>query len=83
MADRALNIAAAYAVLNAASKLHHASGAWAFFMREIVKLPPQMGPVVLQSIYSNRWRSSPDPITTVREEAVQCFDNAWKRRDYR
>lgn len=37
-----------YGEIKAASVLHPDSGAWAFFMREIMRLPAEMTPAVSQ-----------------------------------
>jgi hypothetical protein len=45
-----------YAENKTASALHSDSGAWAFFMREIIKLPREMTPAVAQVIRLERQR---------------------------
>jgi hypothetical protein len=62
-----------YAEIRAASGLHQNSGAWAFFMREIVRLPLEMTPAVLQVINLRRWEMAPDPLESVRADALRIF----------
>ena len=66
--------------IEAASRLHPGSGAWAIFMREIVGLPQEMTPVVFQVIQLEGWRSASDPVEAVRSEAVQIHRRAWKSK---
>ena len=58
-----------YAEIKAARDLHPDSGAWAFFMREIIRLPREMTPAVSQVIRLERWKFSPDPLEAVRTDA--------------
>jgi hypothetical protein len=60
-----------YAEIRAASALHPDSGAWAFFMREIVKLPREMTPAVFRAICRREWTFAPDPLATVRSHALR------------
>ena len=68
-----------YAEIKAASALHPDSGAWAFFMREIVRLPRQMTPTVFQVMRLGLWKSSPDPIEEVRSNAIDLHCKAWAK----
>jgi hypothetical protein len=68
-----------YFEIRAASRLHPKSGAWAFFMREIVRLPPAMTPAVLQVIHIGRWRDSTDPVESVRSDALEAYERAWAK----
>jgi hypothetical protein len=68
-----------HAEIKAASALHPDSGAWAFFMREIVKLPREMTPVVCQVIRQGRWRLAPDLIEAVRTNSLQAHRRAWAK----
>jgi hypothetical protein len=71
----------AHAKIQAASKLHPHSGAWAFFMREIIGLPPHMTPAVLQVIRVGTWKTDPSPLTAVRTAAVHAYESAWAKVD--
>jgi hypothetical protein len=51
-----------YAEIKLASALHPESGAWAFFMREVMRLPVAMTPAVIQVIRLESWKSASDPI---------------------
>jgi hypothetical protein len=51
--------------------LHPDSGAWAFFMREIIRLPCEMTSVVSQVIRQERWKFAPNPLEAVRSDALQ------------
>jgi hypothetical protein len=66
-----------YAEIKAASALHPDSGAWAFFMREIIRLPREMTPVVFQVIRLEMWKLAPDPLEAVRSEAIETHGRAW------
>ena len=68
-----------YAEIQAASALHPDSGAWAFFMREIVKLPLEMTPAVSQVIRLERWKAARDPLAAIRSDAVQAHSRAWSK----
>jgi hypothetical protein len=68
-----------YAVLQAASALHPQSGAWAFFMREILRLPREMTPVVCQVIRLERWKLATDPLDAVRADALEAHQCAWDK----
>jgi hypothetical protein len=59
-----------YAEIRAASALHPDSGAWAFFMREIIKLPLEMTPQVFWAIRRQEWTAAADPLATVRSRAL-------------
>ena len=61
---------AGYAEIKAASDLHPDSGAWAFFMCEIIRLPREMAPAVSQVIRQERWKFSPAPLEAVRSDAL-------------
>jgi hypothetical protein len=60
------------AEIRAASTLHPDSGAWAFFMREIVKLPREMTPAVFRAIRRQEWTLAPYPLQTLRSHALQA-----------
>lgn len=66
-----------YAEIKAAAALHPDSGAWAFFMREVVKLPREMTPAVIQVIRLERWNSAPDPLEALRSDALEAHRAAW------
>ena len=66
-----------YAEIKAASALHPESGAWAFFMREIMRLPAEMTPAVSQVIRLERWKVAPDPVEAVRSGALEAHHRAW------
>jgi hypothetical protein len=68
-----------YAEIKAASALHPHSGAWAFFMREILGLSLEMTPAVFQVIRLERWRSAPDPLEAVRSDALEAHRRAWAK----
>jgi hypothetical protein len=59
-----------YAEIEAASTLHPNSGARAFFMREVIRLPCEMTPTVSQLIRLHMWKSAPDPLEAVRSDAL-------------
>jgi hypothetical protein len=65
------------AALRAASALHPDSGAWAFFMREIVRLPREMTPAVSQVVRLGWWKLAEDPIAEVRLDAIEVHRRAW------
>jgi hypothetical protein len=65
-----------YAEIRAASALHPDSGAWAFFMREIVRLPREMTPAVFHAIRQREWALAPDPLATVRSHALRVAKHA-------
>jgi hypothetical protein len=68
-----------YAEIKAAAALHPDSGAWAFFMREVVKLPIAMTPAVSQVIRLERWKSAPNPLEALRSDALDAYRAAWTR----
>lgn len=68
-----------YAEIKAASNLHPDSGAWAFFMREIIGLPREMTPAVFQVIRLERWQFAPDPLEAIRSDARQAHRCAWTK----
>jgi hypothetical protein len=68
-----------YAEIKAASALHPASGAWAFFMQEIIGLPQQLTSAVFQVIRLERWKVAPDPLEALRVDALQAYGRAWAR----
>ena len=67
-----------HAEIKAASRLHPSSGAWAFFMREIVRLPLELTPVVVQIIRIETWKLAPDPLEAIRAEAMRVHQRAWQ-----
>jgi hypothetical protein len=69
-----------YREISAAGKLHLQSGAWAFFMREVVRLPPDYNHAVSQSLRLGNWQIADDPIQIVREEALEAYHRAWRKR---
>jgi len=73
------NAGPGYAEIKAAAALHPDSGAWAFFMREIVKLPREMAPAVHQVIRLERWKFAPDPLEAVRSDALEAHRSAWAK----
>jgi len=68
-----------YAEIRAASALHPHSGAWAFFMREILGLPLETTPAVFQVIGLERWMAAPDPLEAVRSDALEAHRRAWAK----
>jgi len=70
-----------YAEIKAASALHPDSGAWAFFMREIIGLPREMTPAVRQVIRLERWKSAPDPLEAIRSDALEAYRSAWAKQE--
>jgi hypothetical protein len=68
-----------YAEIQAASALHPDSGAWAFFMREVIKLPREMTPAVSQVIRLEKWKHAPDPLEAVRSDALAAHGRAWAK----
>jgi hypothetical protein len=68
-----------HAEIRAASRLHPRSGAWAFFMREIVRLPQEMTPSVLQVIALQRWTDASDPLEAIRSAAIESHQSAWAK----
>jgi hypothetical protein len=66
-----------FAEIEAARSLHPDSGAWAFFMREIVKLPLELTPVVSQIIRMEMWKLASDPLEAIRSEALDAWRRAW------
>lgn len=66
-----------FAEIKAARALHPDSGAWAFFMREVIRLPREMTPAVLQVIRLERWKVEPDPLEAVRSDALEIHRRAW------
>ena len=66
-----------YAEIKAASALHPDSGAWAFFMREVVRLPREMAPAISRVIRLERWKFAPDPLEAVRSDALEAHRRAW------
>jgi hypothetical protein len=74
---RTQNARPGYAEIKAAAALHPNSGAWAFFMREIVKLPVEMTPAVSQVIRLERWKFASDPLEALRSDALDAHRSAW------
>jgi hypothetical protein len=68
-----------YAEIKAAAALHPSSGAWAFFMREVVRLPHELSPAVLQVIRLEAWKQAPDPLEAIRLDAMESHQRAWGR----
>ena len=68
-----------YAEIKLASTLHPDSGAWAFFMREVMRLPAEMTPAVIQMIRLETWKLAPNPLEAVRSEAFEAHLRAWTR----
>ena len=68
-----------YAEIKAASALHPDSGAWAFFMREIINLPREMTPAVCQVIRLGQWHDAPDPVEAIRSYAIELHGRAWSK----
>jgi hypothetical protein len=71
-----------YAEIKAAAALHPNSGAWAFFMREIIGLPHEMTPAVFQVIRLERWKFAPDPIEAVRSDAMEAHRSSWTKSNH-
>src|SRR5579872_3806002 len=70
-----------HAEIRAASRLHPSSGAWAFFMREVVRLPLELTPAVVQVIRIENWKVAPEPLEAIRVEAMQAHRRAWQSTD--
>lgn len=68
-----------YAEIKLASTIHPESGAWAFFMREVMRLPVEMTPAVIQVIRLESWKLAPDPIEAVRSDAFEAHLRAWAK----
>jgi hypothetical protein len=68
------------AEIKAASTLHPQSGAWAFFMREILELPTKMTPVVFQAIRLENWKFASNPREVLRADALRAHELAWDRQ---
>jgi hypothetical protein len=68
-----------YAEIKLASTLHPESGAWAFFMREVMRLPAEMTPAVIQMIRLESWKLAINPLEAVRSEAFQAYLRAWTK----
>jgi hypothetical protein len=66
-----------HAEIKAAASLHPSSGAWAFFMREIVRLPHELSPAVLQAIRLEKWKHAPDALEAIRSDALEWHKRAW------
>src|SRR5690348_5610977 len=81
MSERRENELPGHAEIKAASRLHPSSGAWAFFMREIVRLPLELTPTVVQIIRIESWKLAPDPLEAIRVEARQAHRRAWQGAD--
>jgi hypothetical protein len=79
MPGRTENARPGYAEIKAASALHPESGAWAFFMREVVRLPREMSPAVCQVIRLERWKHAPDPLESIRADALRFHRRAWRK----
>jgi hypothetical protein len=71
-----------FAEIQAAGALHPDSGAWLFFMREVVKLPPEMTPAVYQAIRLGKWRLALDPLAEIRSRALDAHRRAWTHRPF-
>jgi len=46
-------------------------------MRELVRLPHEMTPAVLQIIGLERWRDADDPLDAIRSDAIEAHRRAW------
>jgi hypothetical protein len=68
-----------YAEIKAARDLHPDSGAWAFFMREIIGLPREMTPAVSRVVRLEGWKFAPDPLEAIRSDARQAHKCAWAK----
>jgi hypothetical protein len=77
MTERIDNQQPGFAEIQAAASLHTDSGAWAFFMREIIGLPREMTPAVSQVIRLGAWKHAPDPVEAIRSDAVEAHRRAW------
>lgn len=71
------NLRLGHADIRAATMLHPSSGAWAFFMREIVGLPLELTSAVIQVIRIEAWKSAPNPLEAIRSEALRAYQRAW------
>ena len=79
MSGPSQEVSPGYAEIEAAGKLHPESGAWAFFMREIIRLPREMTPAVFQAIRFERWRTAENPLEAIRSAALEAHKQAWSR----
>ena len=68
-----------YAEIKLASTLHPESGAWAFFMREVMRLPAEMTPAVIQMIRLENWKLAPNPLEAIRSDAFEAHLRAWTK----
>jgi hypothetical protein len=50
-------------------------------MREIIGLPQQMTPAVIQVIRLERWKGAPDPLEALRVDALRAYGRAWAKPD--
>jgi hypothetical protein len=71
------NASPGHAEIKAAAALHPSSGAWAFFMREIVRLPHDLSPAVSQAIRLEKWKHAPDAVEAIRSDALEWHRRAW------
>lgn len=69
-----------FAEIQAAGALHPDSGAWLFFMREVLKLPREMTPAVYQAIRLEKWKLALDPLAEIRSGALKAHHRAWTNR---
>ena len=81
MSEQRMNLTPGNAEIMAAVMLHPSSGAWAFFMREIVRLPLELTPTVIQVIRIETWRCAPNPLEAIRSEALHTYRRAWTGRE--
>ena len=78
MAEKEINeIRPGDAEIRLASSLHPESGAWAVFMREVMRLPAEMTPAVIQMIRLGSWKLAIDPLEAIRSDAFAAHLRAW------
>jgi hypothetical protein len=75
--DTKLKVDLGYAEIKSASALHPDSGACAFFMREVIRLPREMTPAVNQMLRLEMWKLSPEPLEAIRSDALEAHRRAW------
>jgi hypothetical protein len=68
---RSANKPAGYSEIEAVSQLEQDSPDFLAFVRDVVKMPPQMAPAVAESIRQQKWKISPNPLAAIRTSAHQ------------
>jgi CO dehydrogenase/acetyl-CoA synthase alpha subunit len=68
---RSANKPAGYNEIEAVSQLGQDSPDFIAFVRDVVKMPPEMAPAVAESIRQQKWKISPNPLAAIRTAAHQ------------